>query len=1031
MPGDSAASTSGQRTTLQRGIQHRGTGDSAAGGETAARGHATRERGLAPGRVLFVFTVPVTPELRAATTANQRHRLILQTIMGLDAAEFTKFLRRFPGDAHWWGLTKPIPAGSTSVRYRMPRAHYLWGATNVSMTPTAVVQPDGEERPAADAALTISAVTSYRTAAAELEGSPGEFLRARVDAAVTGLIREEDAYDPAVIEGLLAASRIAEKLGRLDSRALAVLIERDPWDRTRPVRVAYTRQAALRHMRRMENLIDVLLVGTGKRAREAFEQATSLRQAIGRLEGFGEAWALRQRLRRFELTHSYVLAKGEAYYRARLRSPDLLSLIPGIDDVPREWLTMLDGYRAALRRAGATPPSLQQDFEDRIDAFYRTLGDAMHSMALESLSGLLVRIDDTLTRGEAHRFELYDSLAALLPEPGPYSDDQITALEPSLDQLAHDYPILGYRHFAEEVLKLFSTYRSPKFRHGTYPPRQRFAFNLHADLIEWRGHAFRARKAIAEDADTVWQADRLITAALDQVVPEDHYLRQVAAAHPQETHLLDVLLAAVSIALLFVPGGGWLVLVLRGALVAGETIALQRQFEEQSTVQSFADLGVASRAPSGWWLVLSAVSLGLDVADVAALLKVAPRRLVQAIEEDTVNALLREKRVARRAFAKSVLKKRRQDLGEKFFVKASEATAHLGSGPVINRAAVEAAGFMVKIGYTRFEEFLVDIRVLTGRHLADDALQRAFQEALRTASPAPETLPLDQIRRAVRERPDLRAKLHELDEQIERRRSTLDEVIDRGGDDSALRSAERAVAKLDKRREALRRRLAQADHLVANLDSRILQLERQARELGIAHYDALRALHRPGRQPRTGAFFREGDVDYATILFLERRAKDVDQRLRTLRRVKRGEPLARHERERLHEELVTMWLHEQDFTRVKEQVRIEVTDSTGKTTETIVDNLVEVDPGRFRVYDAKWAHDTHVAPGDGRQLLTTEKQKRAYLTITYDRGARVRIVDPEKAAHFGLTTEQEIQFEPLIYLVLGEPKKPQRTLLLR
>lgn len=1035
----SAATAPGptDRGTADRGITDRGTGDSAASGATASRAHTTPERGVAPRQVMYTFIVSVTPAMRAATTPAARHRLILQAIMGLPPIDFDHFIRHLPDADHWWGFSKPIPEGRSSVRYRLPQTDYLWGATGASLKPNAVVGADGQDLPTGEADLLVSAVTAYRTAVGSLHrplaGSRAEFLRNRIGAVVAGLTQEADAGDPDVVEGLMSASRIADKVTRLDARALGVLVERDPFDSSRPDPVPYTRRAALRQLRLVEGMVDVLLISTSERARSSTEQAASLQQAIGRLESFDDAWAIRQRLRRFESKHSALVARGEATYRSPTRRYDLVGLlVPGVDDARRRWLGLLDDYRAALRRAGATPPSVEQDFEHRISDFYRTLGTAMPPIALQALSALLVRIDDTLTRGQDHRELLYDRLALLLPQPGPYTKDQIAAaLIPVQDGLAHAYPILGYPFFASHVLKLFSGYRSPKYRHGTYPPRFRFSLNLHHDLVNWHDRVLRARKAIAGDPDTVWQADRLVAQVLhDAGLPAGHYLHQVAAAHPTDTHLLDILLTALSIALLFVPGPGWVALALRGTLIVGQAVALGQQFEEQSASQAFAGVGAASHAPSGWWLVLSAASLGLDVVDVAALIKVKPQRLVEAIERDSVNALLREERISRRTFAKAVLQQRRQELARRFFAKADEATAYLGAGPVINRATVEAAGFMVRIGYTRLEEFLVDIRVLTGRQLSDETLERAFREARAAAGPAPETIPLDQVRRAVRERPAIKAKVEQLDAQLERRRTTIEEVIERGGDEAQLRAAERSVAKLEKRHQGLRRQLARAEHLAANLQARIRQLQHQAREIAIAQNEARQLRSLGGRSTATtstGLFTRD-NVTWAGIDVLDRRAEDIAQRMGTLRRVERGEALLRHERERLHEELVTMWLSEQNFTRVRSQVKLEVTNTAGQRVVVVVDDLVEVSPRTFRVYDAKWAHDTHVSPGNGRKLLTTAEQRQAYLDIAQGRAVEIRIVDPDSATFFEVSTDNSITVDSLLYLVLGEPTKPFRLL---
>jgi hypothetical protein len=339
----------------------------------------------------------------------------------------------------------------------------------------------------------------------------------------------------------------------------------------------------------------------------------------------------------------------------------------------------------------------------------------------------------------------------------------------------------------------------------------------------------------------------------------------------------------------------------------------------------------------------------------------------------------------------------------------------MGSGPAFGEGLTEWAQLAIRLGYNGFEEFHVFTRMLFDADVPEGLLRRAFRRAKAEFSDPPDGFRIDELLEAVQSHGPLKARVDELATELDRRVAAIDEALDRGNGE-AVSSAQRAHRTTNKRLRAARRRLGRAEQLQTVLDARIAQLEEMSSGL-TAFSNALtgQSLNR-----------RRQILD-----LLERRSKNVRDRLVTLRRVKRGQALEPWQRHRFHEDVVSSALREKGFDRVRDQVTIEVFYRDGGSDIVIVDNLAKRKSGSFRVYDAKWSDDFDAAVGSGRKALTTKEQRRAYIGLAEDRVAGARIVHSEDAAHFGVTTEMKIALDPIVVLVLNQRSGRLRWMPLR
>jgi hypothetical protein len=970
---------------------------------------ATPERGLPTKEVVYVFRFPASDEMKAADAKETRHLVMWKAIFRSSEARYrSEFDRLAHGELE--GFTEQIPPGAKHVTYRMPRRLFLRVATESALVPEAVTDADGREVPAPAEQLVITAMGSYQSSLDRMSAPRREILRQRVASALEGL-RDEAPGSAIATEAFLVAQQIADKMERIDDQALQTLVQRDPFERVDTVQIAYSPTAALRHLQRFDRTLDSLLYATGHRHGMATARAESLTGAISALDGFGPAWTIRMRIEEFRRIHPYFFPKDDDYVREVIKYTDETGHpVVGVGELDRELLGLREAFRDALRRAGADPSYPEADFDRRIADFHRTLGRSLAPVALEALADLVVRVDDAIQRSYPHFRALFHELTRLVPDAKPISEEGMKKLMPELDLLAADYAVLGYPPLAKSALAAHQEFTKPRYRSSTERPEQRFAQSMNSDLVRtWRPRALRAQEILRDEPEKAWLADQLVARVLnDAGVPKEHFLREVAARKSQDVandlSVLDTILLVVSVALMFLPGGGALGLLLRAGFMGADAMSIRDQYQHQLAAESLAGTGLASDAPSGWWLVLSVVSLGFDVADAARLLKVKPATLMEAIEKDTVDALARQARIERRDLAKWYLKERRAELLERYWPAQAKVGAALGMGPAVAEGFTEWAQLAIRLGYNGFEEFRAVTRMLFDADVPEGVLRRAFKRAKAEFSDPPDGFRIDELLEAVQSYGGLKARVDELTIELDRRVAAIDDALDRG-DGAAVRSAERAHRTVNKKLQAARRRLGRAEQLQTVLDARIAQLE--AMSSGLTAF--------------SNALIGQSMNRRRQILDLvEKRSTNVRERLATLRRVKGGLALEPWQRHRFHEDVVSSALREKGFHRVKDQVTIEISYRDGGSDIVIVDNLAETKPGSFRVYDAKWSDDFDAAVGSGRKALTTEEQRRVYTRLTEGRVAGARIVHGEDAAHFGLTTEVKIALEPIVVLVLNQ-----------
>ncbi len=983
--------------------EDRSTGGGRAVGGAAVNVNATPERGVPPREVIYKFRMTVSDDMRGADKQVDRHGEILEILLDRGPEDIKEVL---PLVGRLIGFVDPFDDKDTILTYSMPRRVFLQIATESALAPNEVIGIDGSPMNISENEAAIQAAVAYRRS---LDSTKRKLLQTRLGVHVDAMLSDTTG-NSAVLAALDSIVRIVDKLGRLDNIALLTLVQNDPFHGGKDIELRSRPPAAIFAF---EGRLDDLLRETMHRTKGVAATARSLHEAIAALQGFDRAWQLRMQIEKTgRRSEEKKLRERMAYPAGRParpadQRPDS-RFPPLVTETEKNWLALLTAYRAELATTRAAGPWLEADFDRRLNDFRARLEENLAFVAAEALSDLFVRIDDAHTRGYPHLEALYEAMSRIVPKSASKTLDPDT--EQKLKRLARDFPVMGYSKLRDEAVEHYRFISAPKVRLDLSRRRQ-FAMTMNSQLVmRWRWRTKRAQETISHRQQDVWRADVLVQHALDLVgVPAEHFLRDVAAKKSQEIgdafSKHDLLLMVLSVALVFFGPGG----VIVGAAIGA--YEFQNQIEDQVDREVLVETGGATVAPSGWWLVLSLVVLGFDLGGVARVLGVARKSLVKAIEDDAVDALLRAQRKRRIAIVEEVVRKRKGRHSREW----DEALTAGPSGVLsMNGAAgdglLDVARVLVRVGYMGFEEALVAFRVFTDFKGPDAVLAKAFARARKELRDPGDGIGIDELQSAVKEHSRAEFKVYRYTDQVKRREAELIDAIKRG-DESAQRLADSSLAKVQRQLHSAQRNLGRVERLQTVLDARIARLKVQRSMLNLMENDLKAMFHRSPRR-------------YQKILLLEERDKDLRERLATLDKVKRGVKLTtRWQRAIFHEELTCSWLREQGFHRVGDQVKIRVKFRHGnrvKTVEVTVDNLVEVTPRHFRVYDAKWSDSFHMDIGDGGKALTTDKQKLVYSAIARGDALEVRIVDFAGAEQFGLMSGAKIVVEPRVLLVLNQ-----------
>jgi hypothetical protein len=1000
----------------------RTTGRGPSAGAAGVPSPSTPERGTPPGEVRYEFVFPITDAMRAATSQRARHALMWAEILRTGVETFGPVLADLPDDKVK-GFEKPLRGETGPLFYRIPRHLFLRMATPAALTPTSVLGAEGEVMSSTDAQLHIQAAASYRQVLATLDAPRSEIFRTRVGSALDGFLLETGDSEASFTEALWVSGRIAEKIRRLDDLALQALVDRDPLRRRSRVRMDFSPKTALHQLVAFDNTLDHLLAATHSRARGARVGARSLTEAIAALDGFDTAWTIRARIKALEERDPGGLRNREASFRETRR----LSRQAGMpDDLlsqnQSDYLDLLDQYRAALAKAGAVGAGAEGDFEGRLDDFHRTLAAVLMPLGQTALADLVVRVDNALHGGEGYLARLYAELNSFVPKAGDYTGALVQVLEPQLTRLARDFPILGYEKLARDMLDAYGYVRSLK-GDTDYPPDRRFAWRAGYHLRGWRVQARRAQDIVG-DPEKVWLAEDLVTFALTRAdIPTEHFLRDVARAKSRavsrEGDKWTPVLLVISVALLFFPPGLLVVLVSSG-LVVYDVASVKARMDDQLTAETLANVGLARDAPSGWWLVLEVVSLGFSLGDVARMLRVSRPQLVEAISNNGVDALLQRQNLDKGDLVAAALGDHLKDLKQSFKGALNQASSVAGAIlPLNEEKLADAVGFLIKIGFTRLDEVKVKLRIVLRLPIPDAVVDRAFRAASKRLAVTTDAVPIDQLQGAMKSHPRLKHEVAQLKELVQGREARLHEVT-ASGDQAALPAAKRKLTVAQRRLASVEHELGRVERLSAVLDARILQLEQHQKALTIALNEVLRLRSltptRRGVDPGLRSLPAPEMATLETSQLLEKQSRNVQDRLRTLCRVKAGQALSKEGRALFHEDMVSSWLREKGYVRVEDQVALLVTFTNGRSQRVVVDNLVEMATGQFGVIDAKWSDSFHVGIGTGRGTLT-EAQRVVYPALVEGKVASVQLVDP--VPRFGRVSGAVIEVDPRVLLVLN------------
>jgi SAM-dependent methyltransferase len=270
-------------------------------------------------------------------------------------------------------------------------------------------------------------------------------------------------------------------------------------------------------------------------------------EAIGQLGGLERAWRLRVQLESFIRRNPFLMHRQESL-RQQLRLEAAVQLprwASTVDDAQWRWLEMLDDYRGALRLALPGVRSPDEELDRRLTDFYRMVGSALARVAAERLAELMVAIDDGLTRGRGHFESLYRRLGTVVSRGGS-TPEPIAAVQPELDHLTRDYPILGIPKLAEKAIRDYRRFSAPNWDLTSSERERGFAGTTFSDLTRWRERTLRVQKRLHKEPRKAWLADRLVQYVLTSEgrLPDDHFLREVAARNAQDVEddrsLLDL-----------------------------------------------------------------------------------------------------------------------------------------------------------------------------------------------------------------------------------------------------------------------------------------------------------------------------------------------------------------------------------------------------------------------------------------------------------------------------------------------------------
>lgn len=978
---------------------------------------------------LVVFKTKITAKMRAAKTAEDRHFEAWRAILRTDPAKWRKVFDTEPS-RRLEGLSNPLTDANITFTYYMAQESFLKVATMAALTPVEIISRSGTRHSAEAMFVVAGALEAYRLNRETLDLPVKTLLASRVDPVLKLLMASPPDDGLHYLLAVQAAERISEKLTQLDPRAILALVESNVGAAPTPRQVEYTHKRALYDLEFYEERIDRLLSETGNRAAILERGSIGLAEAIPLLHGFDRAWTIRQRLKKLEndpdilpisdeLMRYYLNDATATHARGLWRSP-----------AEKEHQSLLLTYRRVLLAAGADPARPIADFEGRIKAFTKAMKPVMLSVALRSLADLQVRLTDALDRGHAHFEGLYKRLLELTDKRGRAGATD-AAKHPEFTKLAEAFPLLGYPPAAKYALDQFAQLSDPNLANWTGPRSRRFANVLNSDLFSvWAPHAARAESELNDDKEKVWLADDLIPLVLAEFrTGKDAFLIDVAMEKHEsvknQISLFDILVAVISIALAFVPGGGALVIAARILVTGYDVYALKEEEEDFLAANALYSVGLASDEPSEWGVVLAVAGLGIDLPEFAKMLKLAPGAVADAVKAGRLKSLAKTGKSPRdllEEFYEAYLREKRKAQIDLWYKKAGEANV-LGSVLGLKKEVFAWARIATEIGLEiSYEKFAKLARKILNRDIPDKMLREAFDQSPRTAEAASRAFRVDEVHKGIKAFEARAAKVRKLEDEAHDLTAKLSDAAARD-DVAAFDDLYPIYDRTEKALVVARADLGHSTQLRMALLERIDSLEEQLKYADSYFFSGSQKVPLKGADVPGGVGYR----NLGKVVHDQRRL--LQDRLTVLRQIRDGAPMSFTEKWVFHENMVTSWL-KREFDQVGYQVRIEVVYlRNGKHTKDIirVDNLVRLpdvaDRAAFKVYDAKFSEVPAKGDLSKAQLLkkvsSDGPQSKVYPAIVDGDIISARLVDPHVAEFFGIASQLDILLDRELILVMN------------
>lgn len=932
----------------------RGTGT----GPTTAGQQATRtaERGLPPTETLYVFHVEITRKARGARK-RARHVMCWEAIFGATYEEFAPVF-----DARWRAgelgrLDGPIADSATYFIYKLKKVDYHYYAFPNKLQPVEIRPDDPGALMIEDHLLSVS--REYETFRSRTDA----IRRALTDRWLRNLLahlrRNSLRADPEMFEILVMSGEVLDKLAMLDEVALHDLMDHsESRDGGEPS--PFSVRDALRRLRALDWQLDDALAATRRRETRAMDTGSSLMSAIADLAPLGPAYAVRNRMIQ-ELLHPRGGPWPLSPHRKELEQ----------------------ALAASLARAGLVGPGAVAEFERRIDVFRIRLRNALHAQVMFYLRRLLTRVQFTINQSKDRRYleRLFLGLRTYEAAIDRGLDPDDIRKTPDFVALERAYPILQFEGFRDQVIKAYRKYGKYRRR-----PESVFANAFRSDLIrKWKTD-------IEETIDTlgnknkVWKADTFRDSFLtDLGVSEGSFLRIIAAKEQArieaEASLRETLLTLLSIALTFVPAAGFIALASRVVAVGIDVKLGLEDVNSVAEVNRFNQLGLTEDTASPWLALVSLAGAGLDLDDIADILRVGRTTDVLKLADDVAidPAIV----PSRREMYARYLALRREELTKNLRDWRANVLSRAYSVPGANLPDLyELASVALRLGFTRFEEYFNFLAVKLERADLPRAQAKAdYDRAVADlGNQAATALDVERLQRAV----------HDL-----------------GPGNLRGQLAEVKGRELEKEAGALRRRIGAAQEALLHARRHKEALRRQEAQLSVAINEAV--------MPKGGGRVPKSQLART----LKAHNKTIREQIQAITYILRGQPLDLYLRARAHEFAVGAHLrglgHE-----VGTQIKLTVILSDYRAVDVIADSVIRLPDGRFRLVDAKHSDGGWVGTGAGalRKSLTPN-QRLAYLEIAAGRAREVRFADAVSARQFKLSSDVTLEVEARVDLYLN------------